>query len=238
MKLNRSIIASVVLFSSVFCGSLISAQASDLGSVVNTVEVTYSPVNLNQKFEKYTRRIDEDAFALSFTQSRQISYMYPLYLQYGAGLQYTYHINKDQDDVKYNDTYYSAGFKVLTNQITLNLPVNLMYCLSVPDIDVSVMPYAGLNFSWNIAAFQKDTEWASINGDRTKTVEKTNLLKKEDMGGHPYRRVQLGWQAGARISYGRYLFGVVYQGPLTNLQVYDDYKLRTSQVNISVGFMF
>lgn len=238
MKLNRSIIASVVLFSSVFCGSLISAQASDLGSIVNIVEVTYSPVNLNQKFERYTRRIDEDAFALSFTQSRQISYVYPLYLQYGAGLQYTYHINKDQDDVKYNGTYLSAGFKNYSSQITLNLPVNLMYCFSIPDIDVSFMPYAGLNLSWNIAARQKYTEWNSVDGERTTNVEKTNLLKKDDMGGHPYSRVQLGWQVGARVSYGRFLFGVAYQGPFTNLQVYDDYKLKMSQVNISLGFMF
>ena len=238
MKIIRFFVTSLVLVSSIQLGSAFSIKTAGIDELFNTIEVSYSPVKLNQKFERYTRTIDENAFSLNYNQALQISYYYPLYVQYGAGLQYTFHTNKDQDDVKYNGTYYSAGFITRSSIVTANLPVNIMYCFTIPNVDINIMPYAGLNFSWNIAALQNYTEWSSVDGEKKSTKEKTNMLKKEDMGGHPFKRVEFGWQTGAKVSYGRLLFGVAYQGPFTNLQVYDDYKLRRSQVNISLGIIF
>lgn len=238
MKKIRFFLTTLVLVSSFHFASAFSFRTDGISELFNTVEVTYSPVKWNQKFERYTRTIDQNAFSLNYNQARQISYCYPLYVQYGAGLQYTFHTNKDQDDVKYNGTYYSGGFISRSNVVTVNIPMNIMYCFTIPNIDVNLMPYAGLDFSWNVAAVQNYTEWISINGDKTSKTEKTHMLSKDDMGGHPLRRVELGWQAGAKVSYGSLLFGVSYHGPFTNLQVYDDYKLRRSQVNISLGIIF
>lgn len=211
------------------------------GNVFNTLELSYSPVSEKTLMEKYDQSLRMNAFSLAFSQARSILDSYPthpLYLQYGLNLQYAYHTNKDQDDVNYNGTVYSAGFNVLTSFFTAKIPVNLLYSFQIPETKLSFMPYVGLHMLAHIVGRQKDTEWTSINGKKDTETEIKRLFKDEDMGGDSLNRFALGWQVGAKLAYDKLLFGLGYEGPMTNLQKSDDYKVRMSQVNISLGIIF
>ena len=100
------------------------------------------------------------------------------------------------------------------------------------------MPYAGIHVLGHIMGKQNDTEWISIDGDREKTTEIINLFSSEDMGNHKLNRFGIGWQVGAKVAFDRFLIGLAYEGPLSNLEKDDTYKLRRSQANISIGVMF
>ena len=216
-------------------------RTNKTADVFHMVEVNYSPVLQNTIMDKYTRAVKMNAFSLNVSQFRSILDTYqthPLYLQYGLNLQYTYHINEDQDDVSYNGTKYSAGFKILTTFFTMKVPVNLLYSFQIPQTSLSFMPYAGAHMLVHLSGRQKDTEWESINGKKNSTTEVKSLFKDEDMGSNPCNRFGLGWQVGAKIAYDRLLFGLGYEGYLLNLQKGDDYKVRMPQVNISLGIMF
>lgn len=218
--------------------SSIMASGQSVGSVFNTLDATYSSVRQKQIMDRYDQSTNENAFSLNYSQARQIFASNPVYVQYGLGLQYSYHVNKDQDDVNYNGTMISGGFTVLTSFLSAKLPVNIMYCIPVFDTSLTLMPFAGFNLQGYFLGRQKDTEWISINGDRETIVDKTNLFNSDQMGGNPLNRITVGWQAGAKLAIGRYLLGVAYEGPLSNLQKGDTYKVRRSQVNICLGYMF
>lgn len=244
MKINHLLaiilwIASSVITSAQNSISFFSNQhKNSVENVFNTVEFTYSPVTQKQIKDKYNQTTDETAFALSYAQARQVLDSHPLYVQYGLGLQYAYHINEDQDDVDYNGTLYSGGFNVLTSFFTAKIPVNVLYTFEIPETRMTFMPYAGLHLLGHLVGQQKDTEWFSVNGDRETTTEKTNLFSSEDMGDHKLNRFIIGWQVGAKMAFNKFLIGVAYEGPMSNLEKSDTYTLRRSQTNISIGIMF
>lgn len=233
----------------VVSGTFMSAQtrvfpyvrSANTKSVINMVEIQYSPVLQNTIMDKYIRSVKMNAFSLNVSQARPILNSYPahpLYLQYGLNLQYTFHKNEDQDDVDYNGTKYSAGFDILTSFFTAKIPVNLLYSFHIPQTRMSFMPYAGMNMLVHLVGRQKDTEWKSINGKKDSETEIKSLFKDDDMGDNPCKRFGLGWQVGAKLAYDKLLFGLAYEGYLLNLQKGDDYKVRMPQVNISVGVRF
>ncbi len=230
-------------------GTVLSAQTKTFRNkqiakaqgVMNMAEISYSPVFQNQIMDKYTRTVRMNAFSLDFAQARPILSVYPaqpLYLQYGIKLQYTFHINEDQDDVNYNGTMYSGGFKVLTSYFTAKVPVNLMYSFKIPQTNLSFIPYAGMHMLLHMVGRQKNTEWTSVNDKKNSKTEIKSLFKDEDMGGNACNRFGLGWQLGAKLIYNNLIFGLGYEGDLLNHQKDDDYKVKMSQVNISLGVMF
>lgn len=215
-----------------------SARGMETERIFNTLDVTYSPAIQKQIMDKYSQTTKDNSFSINYNQARQISKVHPLYIQYGIGLQYSYHINKDQDDVNYNGTLYSAGFKVVTSFFSARIPVNLLYSIPIPNTNINIIPYTGFSFIGYIVGQQKDTEWTAINDTKETTTEKTNLFKDDDMGNNPLNRLAIDWQLGAKLTYYRLIFSLSYEGPCTNLQKTDDYKLRRSQTNISVGILF
>lgn len=244
MKLNQ-LLTIIILSTSSFIATaqdsivfFTDKPKTSVENVFNSIDFTYSPVTQKQIMDRYNQTTDETALSLSFAQARQILDSHPLFFQYGLGLQYSYHINEDQDDVELNGTLYSGGFKVLTSFFTAKIPVNLLYSFSIPETRMSFMPYAGLHLLGHIIGKQKDTEWISVDGDREKTTKTTNLFSDEDMGDHKLNRFCAGWQIGAKVAFDRFILGVAYEGPLSNLEKTDTYKLRRSQANISIGIMF
>ena len=216
-------------------------QAANAQNVMNMAEISFSPLYTNQIFDRYTTTLRMKAFSLNFAQARPILDVYPaqpLYLQYGMKLQYTHHLNEDRDDVNLNGTFLSGGFKVVTSYLTAKAPVNLTYLFKIPQTNLSFMPYTGMHMLLHIVGRQKDTEWTSVNGDKGTKTETKLLFKDEDMGGNACNRFGIGWQVGARLAYDNLLFGLGYEGDLLNLQKADDYKVKMSQVNISLGIMF
>ena len=194
--------------------------------VFNTVDLTYSPITMKSTMGGSSLTEDYNGISLNWSQARLMTDKLPIYLQYGAGAQFSWYT----DSISYDD----SNVKTTTTFLTVKVPVNVLYNFAIPNTNLSVMPYLGLNAQIHVLGQSKTSQ--EYDGE-TQTV-KTNFFSKDDMEDHPYNRFVLGWQIGAMVSFDKYFVGIGYNGPVTNLYEYDDAKIQNSQVNISLGIMF
>ena len=200
-------------------GSKAKASVED---VFNTVDLTYSPVTMKASYEGDSTTDDLNGLSLNWAQARLLTDQLPVYLQYGAGVQFSWYTN-DNSNVKT-----TASF------LTVKVPVNVLYNFAIPNTNLSVMPYLGLNAQVHVLGQAKRSQ----EYDGGTQTDKINYFSKDDMGDHPYNRFVLGWQIGAMVSYDKYFVGIGYNGPVTSLFKNGDHKIQNSQVNISLGIMF
>lgn len=203
-------------------------SAADAEPVFNTVDVTYSPVSYTVSAGEDSSNTDMTGISINWSQARLITNQLPLYIQYGAGLQYSWLTESESDD------YYDVTVTSTISFLTVKIPVNVAYNFAIPNTAVAVMPYLGLNANIHILGQNKYT--ASYEGESESST--TNFFNEDDMGDGTYNRFVLGWQVGATVSYDRYFFGIGYAGPITNLYKEGSFKLNNSQVNISLGIKF
>jgi hypothetical protein len=112
-----------------------------------------------------------------------------------------------------------------------------MYVFEIPNTNLSLMPYAGLNSRCNILAQSKDKEDLDDSGQEK--IVTTDLLSKDDMGNEPFNRFVFGWQVGAKVSYDRFLLGIGYEGPVSNFyKAEEGLTVSMRYVNISLGIKF
>ena len=207
----------ILLAAFAMMATAISAFAQE--SVFNTADFTYSPVTLKAKTDGTDVSTKYNAVSVNYDQARLLPISFPLYIQYGAGLQYTWKTEKEE------------GFKDSDTFLTLKVPVSVLYQFEVPNFPLTIMPYAGLNLQAHLLGQSK----TSYEGESLKF----SYFDKDDMNGDPYNRFVVGWQIGARFMYQDYFIGLSYNGPITNLYKYSsDWKIRNSQFNISVGLRF
>ena len=206
-------------------GSKAKASVED---VFNTADLTYSPVTMKASYDGDSMTEDLNGLSLNWAQARLLTDQLPVYLQYGAGVQFTWKTDTSSDD------YYDVKYKNTTTFLTVKVPVNVLYNFAIPNTNLSVMPYVGLNAQVHVLGQNKTT----MDDGEEKQTSKYSFFNKEDMEDNPYNRFVLGWQIGAMVSYNKYFVGIGYSGPVTCLYKNDDFKIKTSQVNISLGIMF
>lgn len=171
-------------------------------------EVTYAPSVLNLNVMGIDLKYSMTTLGASYSEVRSLHSELPVYLQYGAGIQYT-----------------SAEIDAFGEDVTLltaKVPVNAMYEFPVPSTDLVLYPYAGLNLQGHISG----------------KSDGYSLFDKDDMDGMPMNRFGLGWQIGARVVRDKYFVGFSYEGPVTKLYNEDEMKVGITQYNISVGIKF
>lgn len=199
-----------------------AAASATVEDVFNTFDVTYSPVTAKFSYKNDSEITDMNAVSLNWSQARVLTNQLPVYIQYGAGLQYTWMTD-------------SAGnSKSIDHFLTVKVPVNVLYNFVVPNTAVSIMPYVGLNAQVHALGQSKTT----YDYDGEKEVSKHSYFSKDDMGDAVWNRFVLGWQIGGMVAFNRYFVGVGYNGPVTNLYKEGEVKVNHSQVNISLGIKF
>lgn len=189
-------------------GATANAQFGQGDKFINTAEVIYSPVTFSVNMMGVDLSVNMNAVAIDWTQSYALMQDNPLYLLYGGVLQYTWG-GKDFND---------KGMQYFTATI----PLSLGYDFVIPKTKFSVLPYAGINVYDHIIGKAGDID----------------LFDSYDMEGEEFEDFGFGWQVGAKFVYDRYILGVGYQGPISNLYSADEVKVNLSQVNISLGIRF
>lgn len=211
----------IVLAAFAMMATAISAFAQE--SVFNTADFTYSPVTMKYKADGADVSTKYNAVSVNYDQARLLPVSLPLYVQYGAGLQYTWKTEKE------------GGLKDTDSFLTLKVPVSVLYQFEVPNVPLTIMPYAGLNLQAHLIGQNK----VSYEGESEKVSYFDKEAMSESFYGDTFNRFVVGWQIGARFMYQDYFIGLSYNGPVTNLYKYSsDIKLRNSQFNISVGLRF
>ena len=203
-------------------GSKAKAPVED---VFNTVDLTYSPITMKTTNGSNSSTADFNGISLNWSQARLMTDKLPIYLQYGAGAQFSWYTDSGSNNY--------GNYKYTTTFLTVKVPVNVLYNFAIPNTNLSVMPYLGLNAQVHVLGQTK----ASQEYDGETETTKVNYFSKDDME-DPYNRFVLGWQIGAMVSFNKYFVGIGYNGPVTSLYKNGDFKIQTSQVNISLGIMF
>ena len=199
-----------------------AAASATVEDVFNTFDVTYSPVTAKVSYKNESQTEDMNGVSLNWSQARVLTNQLPIYIQYGAGLQYTWMTDGEGD------------YKTMDHFLTVKVPVNILYNFVIPNTAVSIMPYVGLNAQVHALGQSKIT----YDYDGEKEVVTSSYFSKDDMGEDVWNRFVLGWQIGGMVAFNRYFVGVGYNGPVTNLYKEGEVKVNHSQVNISLGIKF
>ena len=157
-----------------------------------------------------------------------------LYLEIGANLAYHVGSSKDKRWNVHHDEYY----KYKVNAFTISIPVNInkQFKDAFGVKDLTLAPFVGLNFRFNVMAKRKATAYGedgtvSLTGNGEKKIYTASLMKTdrgpEDFGeSSPYmtafdkklhvgKLLQPGLQFGVNAYYNRYYFGLAYMYDLT-----------------------
>jgi opacity protein-like surface antigen len=103
------------------------------------------------------------------------------------------------------------------------LNIGVGYAINIPNAPISLMPHAGLGYSWIFSAKTK------FNG---KTI---NHFDKDDMGGDDYKwdNMPIGWYAGLKANIcKKVVIGATYGMDFTKIT--KGARIRT--ITISVGY--
>lgn len=236
MKKFYFIAAALLMFSVTASAQFVNSSKSSSNAsiavedVFNTAEFTYSPANMVLSYDGDSDSEGMNALSLTWLQARRLPVNnLPLYVQYGAGLQWAFETESETDG--------DAKLKNSMNFLTVKVPVNVLYDFQIPSTPVNIMPYLGLNLQCHVIGSEK----MSYTYDGETESESYSYFSKddmEDMYGKAFNRIVLGWQIGAKVAYDKYFFGIAYEGPVTNLYKNGDAKINFNYVNISLGIRF
>lgn len=199
-------------------------------------------------------------FSLEYEKGFSIAKKLPIFVTTGVNMQYAFKSLDHEDLAEAIGSYWSVSWnggnydlKASYSTLNLKVPVNLAYKLTFGD--VSLIPYAGLNFKLNLLGKMKlaldDSDdlpegsseedlWDDLK-DYDGFSQSTNLLDKKEMEDNlgadkdqVWKRFQMGWQIGVGLDYNNLHVGLGYTKDIMELCK----KVKTSSVMVSLGYNF
>ena len=164
----------------------------------------------------------KSGLTLGYLQSYNIVEGLPVFVEYGANIQYIFgKASTSLFDEEDSDAYTKA------RTFAVNVPVNASLRLSFNNDEIAVTPFVGLNFRYNLLG--KTIEGV---GD---TKHKTNLFEADEEDG-AFKRFQAGLNYGVSVSYDVYTLSLGRVSDFTNFV--DDGEGRFVITTISLGYAF
>ena len=101
-----------------------------------------------------------NAFSIGYNRAINVAPSIPLYVEFGAALQYAFYSDEASNEDK--GSYYTDKYtvKYTGHILTAKVPVSLLYHIAIPNSDFAFEPFAGVDFKYNISGSgkQKETE--------------------------------------------------------------------------------
>lgn len=160
---------------------------------------------------------DLSGVSIGYNRAFGISRSVPIHIETGLGVQYLWG-SEDYDD--YSEDDHLVSFKV---------PVSLMYAYNFPNSDVSVMPYAGLNFRFNALGISKLEA-----GESHRYFNLFDKNEMNDMGIDAFKRFQVGWHIGVNLNVNKVMLGVSYGSDFS--EIVEGCRIKTT--SFTLGFKF
>ena len=202
-----------------------------------------------------------NGLSLGFNKAFSITPSVPLFIEIGAGLTYAWAKFYDEEDefdcsAGNDDDYYgcddeySYHVKTTSQHLMVNVPINLMYKFQIPNSSITLEPYVGVNVKAHILGKMKNKmKYDACCDDMEDILEEwaeeeeeydVNYFDKKDMDGKKYvaKRVNIGWQIGANVDFGKAFVGISYGSDFNKFMERgrDDWKF--SATNFTVGLRF
>lgn len=181
-----------------------------------------------------------NAFSIGYNRAINVAPSIPLYVEFGAALQYAFYSDEASNEDK--GSYYKYTVKYTGHILTAKVPVSLLYHIAIPNSDFAFEPFAGVDFKYNISGSgkQKETEEYSYRGDDPEIDEETtkidNFFDKKKCDGHPANRFQAGWHVGANFVYKKAFIGISYGQDFSKF--HDDIDLKFNTLSATLGCRF
>lgn len=198
---------------------------------------------------------DDQSFtglSLGWSKAFSLSTTTPLFLETGVGLQYSFYSEEDDEDFYIPMSYDFSYEGTLTTKYKYNgwglkVPIHLMYRWDIPNSNISLVPFAGINFRYNLSGKLK-TEYAIYMDNFGDLDEEEledlgfedvdyNVFDKKDMGGskNTWKRFQIGWELGVKARFNeKFLVGVSYGSDFSEISK----KVKIHTTSITLGYCF
>ncbi len=252
-KIKLFVAAAMLAVSATASAQFTNAAKSGSASAVNTdgwgtFYLQWNPSSINVD----VKNADDQSFtgfSVGYNHAFNIVKTTPLFLEVGAGLQYSFYtVDNDNENAP----------EVKVNFFSAKVPVSLMYKFDIPNSNVSLVPFAGVDFRFNISGKQKtesddegydddyddyrsgygdydydDDDYPTGGSDK----KDLDLFDKKDMGSKDatWKRFQVGWHIGLNAHLGsNFLLGVSYGSDFSELLK----KSKISTTSITLGYRF
>lgn len=241
-------VAALLAASTTVSAQFTNASKSSSSSAANTdgwstFYVQWNPSSINVD----SKNVDDQSFtglSIGYSKAFCITSGTPLFIEAGIGLQYSFYTLDYKDDLDRTFSYCEPEEKF--NMLSAKVPVNLMYNFQITNSNISIAPYAGLYFRFNIIGKSK-TEVNAKSGYKESDAEERwedeemkidkNLFDKDDMGSKDatWNRFQVGWQIGVNARFNdSFLLGISYGSDFSELYK----KAKISTTSITLGYCF
>lgn len=187
----------------------------------NRTSISYNHTNLKSKPENETLSLN--GFGLEYIHGFSLSKSTPLYLE--AGLKAIFSFGKETGAIEGS----SAKVDLKYSFLSFEVPVNLTYIFNLSP-EVSIAPYAGINFKLHALG--------KVKAEKLGESADLNLFDKDEMGGYPWNRFQMGWQAGVGAYYSDFYLGIGYGTDFIKIYDEDGDKINSSHLSVSLGYTF
>ena len=260
MKINfLALVAAMMISTTSFAQFSQSKSSSNSSNEIskgwNSLYVQYNSIGTSYSLssfdygDEYQKVIDNsglsdnlNAFTIGYNRAINVAPSIPLYVEFGAALQYAFYSDEASNEDK--GSYYTDKYtvKYTGHILTAKVPVSLLYHIAIPNSDFAFEPFAGVDFKYNISGSgkQKETEEHSYRGDDPEIDEETtkidNFFDKKKCDGHPANRFQAGWHVGANFVYKKAFIGISYGQDFSKF--HDDIDLKFNTLSATLGCRF
>lgn len=232
-----------------------SNSSNEISKGWNSLYVQYNSIGTSYSLssfdygDEYQKAIDNsglsdklNAFSIGYNRAINVAPSIPLYVEFGAALQYAFYSDEASNEDK--GSYYTDKYtvKYTGHILTAKVPVSLLYHIAISNSDFAFEPFAGVDFKYNISGSgkQKETEEHSYRGDDPEIDEETtkidNFFDKKKCNGHPANRFQAGWHVGANFVYKKAFIGISYGQDFSKF--HDDIDLKFNTLSATLGCRF
>ena len=166
-----------------------------------------------------------NGITLGYLESRHVVKGLPIFVEYGANIQYLRGKEKLAGELLFGDLDMDYYFK--TNIFAVNIPVNASLRLSFENDTIAVAPFAGLNIRYDLAGKQ-------IMEVDDSTNETKLFVSSENP--EAFNRLQLGLNFGVAVTYDVYTLSIGRVADFSRLS--KEGKGRLGVTTIAVGYAF
>lgn len=241
--------------------SMLMISMSSFAQSPNTNSDGWNTVNLQWNPSTYVPDKGESesftGLSLGYNKAFGLSQSIPLYLEVGLGMQYSFYSKDITEDVASELGVTTISLAALLrpeekiNILSAKVPLSLAYAFHIPETNLSLIPYVGLDIRYNImgkANVKYNLTSAGINQlkqngytqqrmDDAFGDKKLDLFDKKDMGSDAatWKRFQVGWHIGlnARIN-NKFLIGASYGTDFSEIAQ----KVKIHTATLMVGYCF
>lgn len=165
-----------------------------------------------------------NGITLGYLESRHVVKGLPIFVEYGANIQYLRGKEKLAGDLLFDFDY---DFYYKTSIFAVNIPVNASLRLSFENDTIAVAPFAGLNIRYDLAGKQV------VESDGTPVDTK---LFDSSENPDAFNRLQLGLNLGVAVTYDVYTLSIGRVADFSRIS--KDGKGRLGVTTIAVGYAF